>query len=231
MVVRAFPRSIPPLLSLIEREKHEKHEKHEKPNPSNPSHEPQLHEGFKLKVSVNEKPTGTADVTYTKDSTALTASVSSSGKATSVTAAAVVGFDGVSVGGEVVYDAAAQAVSDYNAAAQYSQDDFTVGLKTSNQADDVCVSFIHKVSPTFTFGGQATYNIASGARTLTAGGEHKLNDAVTIKGKANNAGTVTWMVEHSLPNAAVVRLTTEFDANTYSTVPDKFGLGIIFGDN
>ena len=54
---------------------------------------------------------------------------------------------------------------------------------------------------------------------------------MALKYKANNAGTVTTMVEHKLENQVTFRLTTQFDANTYSTVPDKFGLGIVFGDN
>lgn len=190
-----------------------------------------LQDGLKVKLSGNEKPAGAVDLTYKQDSTALTASVKSSGKATSVTAAAVVGFDGVSVGGEVVYDVSGQAVTDYNAAAQYTQLDFVAALKTANQADDIAVSYLHQCSKDCAFGGQLTYNIASGQRTITAGGEYRVDANVTVKGKANNAGTITTMVEHKLPRQVTFRLTTEFDANTHSTVPEKFGLGLIFGDN
>lgn len=190
-----------------------------------------LQDGLKVKLSGDQQPTGTVDLTYKQDNTAVTATVKTSGKATSVTAAAVVGFDGVSVGGQVSYDASSQAVTDYNAAAEYTQPDFTVSVKTANQADDVTVSYIHKVCKDFTYGGQLGYNIASGQRTLAVGAQANVDKGVTVKAKANNAGIVTSLVEHELANQVTFRLTTEFDANTYSTVPQKFGLGLIFGEN
>lgn len=186
--------------------------------------------GLKVKLSGDEQPKGTAEFTYAKDSIATTLAVDASGKSTSVTAAAVVGFDGISVGGQVVYDVSDQNVTDYNAAAEYAQTDFTVTARTSNRADDVAISYYHNASPRLTLGGKFTYNFSSGERGLVAGGEYQVDQSVLVKAKADNAGTVTTMVEHKLRNPDVaVRLTTEFDANTYSTTPEKFGLALVFG--
>lgn len=196
-----------------------------------------LADGLKVKLSGDEQPAGTADITYKQEGLAFTASLkSNSAKASaSVTSAVVVGLDGLSVGGEVVLDAKAQAVTDYNAVAQYVQKDFTVGLKTKNSAEDIAVSYVQDIDGDFTVAGEATYNIASGARSLTTGYAYSGLNTVDLKGKLTNSGKVTQFVEHKLPQL-VLRLTGEFQSPCFggcskaSSSEKKFGIAFLFGE-
>jgi len=115
---------------------------------------------------------------------------------------------------------------------EYTQSDFTATVKTTNQADRVQTSFLQKVSPDFTFGGLFSYDIISGKRVLTVGGTYKVNDDNSVKAKADSEGILSSVLETKLRrSSAKLLLSAEHNLRNQSTVPEKFGLGLIFGDD
>lgn len=191
-----------------------------------------LTKGLTVLTSVDEKPNGKLEIDFAQEyySTSLGAEVSKN--TTAVDGAGVLGFDGLSVGGSVKYDVTAQALSDYNAGVEYTQKDFTVTVKTLQQADRVQASYLHKVSGDLTLGGLFSYDILSGKRVLTTGGEYKFDENHTSKLKADSDGIVSTVLESRIRKAgAKVLLSSEFNLRNSTTLPEKFGVGIIFGDH
>jgi voltage-dependent anion channel protein 2 len=191
-----------------------------------------LTKGLTVKVSGDEKPAGKLEVDFAQEFYSTSLGVDVSKDTTSVDGAGVIGFDGLSVGGAVKYDATAQALSDYNAGVEYTQSDFTATVKTTNQADRVQTSFLQKVNPDLTFGGLFSYDIISGKRVLTVGGSYKVNEDNTAKLKADSEGIVSSVLEARLrKSSAKLLLSAEHNLRNQTTVPEKFGLGLIFGDD
>jgi len=191
-----------------------------------------LTKGLTVKISGDEKPAGKLEVDFAQEFYSTSLGVDVSKDTTSVDGAGVIGFDGLSVGGAVKYDATAQSVSDYNAGVEYTQSDFTATVKTTNQADKVQTSFLQKVNGDLTFGGLFSYDIVSGKRVLTVGGTYKVNDDNTAKLKTDSDGIVSSVLETRLrKSSAKVLLSAEHNLRNQTTVPEKFGLGLIFGDD
>jgi len=190
-----------------------------------------LSKGLTVKASGDEKPAGKLEVDYAQEyfSSSLTADVSKD--STSADFAGVVGFDGLSVGGNVKYDVTGQKVSDFNAGAEYSQSDFTATIKTANQAQQIGTSYFHKLNADLTVGGLFSYDIEKGSRVLTVGGEYGLGDKNSIKAKVDTNGILATALIHRLraPLTKLV-LTTEFNTKSASTVPQNIGIGLHLGD-
>jgi len=192
-----------------------------------------LTKGLTVKLSGDEKPAGKLEVDFAQDFYSTSVGVDVAKDRTTLDSAAVIGFDGMSVGGAVKYDITAQAVADYNAGIEYSQSDLTSTVKTTNQADKVEASLFHKLTGDLTLGGLFCYDIVHGKRVYTFGGAYKVNEDTTTKFKADSEGIVSSVLEHQIRKAsAKVLLSSEFNArNQNSTLPDKIGVGFVFGDD
>ncbi len=144
----------------------------------------------------------------------------------------MIGFDGLSVGGQFKYDITGQRLADFNAGAEYSQPDYTVTLKTSEQANKIATSYLHKLSPQLTVGGLFCFDIESNKRLLTVGGSYRIDSASFTKAKLDTNGTLSTVFEHRLrnPNVKLV-LASEYNAKQVSTVPEKVGLAVHLGDD
>ena len=151
---------------------------------------------------------------------------------TSVEGAGVVGFDGLAVGGQVKYDITGQRLADFNAGAEYAKKDFTVTLKTSDQANKIATSYLHKVTPQLSVGALFAYDIESNKRVATIGGSYRLDAFSYTKVKVDTNGALATVFEHRLrnPNIKLV-LASEFNAKQVSSVPEKVGIAINLGDD
>jgi len=190
-----------------------------------------LTKGLTVKASVEEKPAGKLEADWAQEFYSLSFGVDTSKDATAVDSAAVIGFDGLSVGGAVKYDIVGQQLQDYNSGVEYSQSDFVATVKTTNQADKIQASYLHKVSGDLSLGGLFGYDIVSGKRVFTFGGQYKVDPDLTTKVKADTDGVLSTVLEHRLRKSyAKVLLSSEFNLRNRTAAPEKFGLGLIFGD-
>jgi len=191
-----------------------------------------LTKGLTVKVSGDEKPAGKVEIDYAQEYFSSSLTVDVSKIATAIEGAGVVGFDGLSVGGQVKYDITGQRLSDFNAGTEYAQPDFIVSLKTSEQANKITTSYIHKLSPQLTTGACFAYDIESNKRLLTVGGSYRIDSASFTKAKIDTNGILSTIFEHRLrnPNVKLV-LASEYNAKQACTVPEKVGLSINLGDD
>jgi len=189
-----------------------------------------------LTLSGTANPSGKLLAEYNQEHFAVTGQVEHTSETTKLEATAVVGFDGFSVGGQARYDTATSDLEDYNAAAEYSHDDFTATIVTTDRADKLTASYYHRIKnrvpglKTFV-GGRFEYDLTKQAnnRVLTIGVEHDVDKVTTVKGKVDNNGTFAAVVEHRLDNPAVkLQLASQWKGR--STTPEKYGLGVTFGD-
>jgi len=189
------------------------------------------------------RPVAKVQVDYAQDFFAGSASVETSFTRTNIlSGSGVIGFDGLSVGGEVKFDTDSKAreesrqdVEDYNVGAEYAASDFTATLKTSEQGNRLAASYIHKVSGDLTVGGEFKTKLdGSDDRGLTLASEIKVDDKTTVKLRADTTKTAAVAVEHRLANPRVlIGLASKYQivGDGFSVPkPKDFGISFTFGD-
>jgi len=191
-----------------------------------------LTKGLAVKVSGDEKPAGRVEVDYAQEFFAGSLNVDVAKDSTAGEVAGVVGYDGMSVGGQVKYDITRQALADFNAGAEYAGSDFTATVKTTEQANKISTSYIHKYNSDLSLGANFEYDIESGKRVFTVGDSYKVDAQIATKFKINTLGVLGAVLEHKLRNPNIKTVfSAEFNAKQASTVPEKFGLAFHFGDD
>jgi len=181
-------------------------------------------------------PTGKLALEYAQDFFAGTAFVETSFfKPSLLAGSAVIGFDGLSVGGEVKLDPneALKDLNDYNVGAQYSGSDFVATLKTSEQTRKLTAQYVHTVAADLTVGGEFSTRLDEKDERLAGlSAEYKVSGDTVTKIRADSAGTIAVAIEHRLPKPRLqIALASAWDAAGFSLPkPKQFGLGLTFGD-
>jgi len=201
-----------------------------------------LTKGVEVTFKATDAPTGKLSVQYKQENVAATAGVHVSNAksvATKVDATLVAGFDNFSVGGQVEYDTAAKDgsgdFSDYNFGSEYSTPDYTVTVKTTTRAQTLVGAYFYSLPGRgklpASVGAQLEWNLLTNARTLTVGTEAAIDEHTAVKAKINNDFNVGAVVEHRLSNPLMrLALSANWDATKRSSVPERFGVAVTFGD-
>jgi len=197
-----------------------------------------LADNLTLTFSGTERPSGKVLAEYQQDHFSVSAQVEHNNETTKLEATAVVGFDGFSVGGQARYDTATSDLEDYNAGAEYTQDDFTATLVTTDRADKLVASYFHKIKNRTAglktvIGGRFEYDLTKQANNcvLFIGAEHDVDKITTVRGKVDSNGTIAAVVEHRLDNPSLkLQLAAQWSGKNKTTTTEKFGLGACFGD-
>jgi len=150
---------------------------------------------------------------------------------TNVNLGAVIGFDGISVGGNCDLNAAnPSSPTDYNIGAECAQRDLVGTIVTSNKLIDITASYFQTISSRLVLGSSLT--VKPDSRIFVTGGEYNLDKFTTLKFKGDSVGVVGTAISHTLVNpAAKVSASAQFDtqsSNPFS--PQKFGVSLSFGD-
>jgi len=190
-----------------------------------------LSKGLVLTLSGDAKPSAKVNVDYSQEYFAGSVSLDTAVKnlQTKVEGTAVVGLEGLSFGGQAKFDVSGDnEVEDFNAAVEYTQDDFTATVQSAEKAERITASYFQKVSNDLQVG--ATVDFGKSGRILTIGDEYQLDADTTLKAKANTQGVVSAVVEHRLANPKLqFGVAASFNALN-GVVADQFGLSVTFGD-
>jgi hypothetical protein len=157
-------------------------------------------------------------------------------KPTLLTGAAVIGFDGLSVGGEVKLDTdtITKDVDDYNVAAEYKAADFTATLKTQTQGSVLVAQYHQNVNADVQVGGEFKTPLdgSDDGREFGVASEYKVDASTVVKARASTAKVFAVAVEHRLPNPRVqLGVASQWDIVGFSAWnPKAFGLSLTFGD-
>jgi hypothetical protein len=155
-----------------------------------------------------------------------------------VEATAVVGFEGLSVGGQLSFDVSpsAQKVSDFNVGAEYTREDVTFTLSTEKKGDIIRGGYFQQINRDYQVGAQLDYNPraedAKKQRVLTICTEYQLDVDTTVKAKADSTGSVQTVISHNLQNPSLqLAMAASFNRKSADCLSaDKFGLSLTFGD-
>jgi hypothetical protein len=160
---------------------------------------------------------------------------------TLLTGAGVIGFDGLSVGGELKLDANNRSeIEDYNVGAQYDQPEYTVTVKTSSKGEQLAASYFQKVSAAHQVGAEVSTKLdGSDERKAVLGTEYKVDDVTSfkVKGEAGfkttgTTGLLAGVLEQRLKDPRVLfSLSTSYTVDNISKyTPKDFGVSVSFGD-
>lgn len=174
------------------------------------------------------------ETTYEQDLISCNVKATRSAKgSTGILASAVLGLEGVSVGGQVNLDLEQLgSPKDYNLGAEYSQKDLTASLVTSNKGEDITASYFQTVSKSLKLGSSMLVKPEAGTRLFTFGTEYALDPATTIKAKADSNGIIGTSVTHTLANPALkLQVSAQFDGLSSDVLSaQKFGVSVSLGD-
>jgi len=151
-----------------------------------------------------------------------------------INASGTIGFDGVTVGGEVKGRVDHEHnIEDHNVGAQYQKDNFTVSFNTEKKGDVLRVSYFYAPSKDYTVGAEFVTDGADTFRkVLNVASQYEYNSNTTAKFRWSTGGDFGGAMEYRLrnPNVAVL-LSANLKAKGTSDIrADKFGVGFTFGD-
>jgi len=154
-------------------------------------------------------------------------------------AAGVIGFDGISVGGQAKYKVGDQGFEG-NVASQYEHKDFTATMISEFQGDVLRFSWFHKVSAAYQLGVEILSDEFDHVskpddarrKVLTLASQYQLDADTIVKARGNNFGELGAAIQHRLANPLVqIGAAAQFKAKGTSKIAaDKFGLALTFGD-
>eukprot|EP00455_Lapot_gusevi_P025323 TRINITY_DN265_c0_g1_i2.p1 TRINITY_DN265_c0_g1~~TRINITY_DN265_c0_g1_i2.p1 ORF type:complete len:281 (-),score=136.33 TRINITY_DN265_c0_g1_i2:126-968(-) len=185
--------------------------------------------GLVVKVSGATKPNGKVDVTYTKDFAAVNVVADVNKDTAVVEASAVVGFDGLSVGGVASFAKGSNELKDYNGAFEYTQSDFSATLKTENKANKLVLSLLHSINASTSFAARGAYNTADGDKSLEFGASHNVDETTSVKAKLNHKGLFTALFEQQVRPSVKLALVSQTCVPCFSSA--KFGFALNLGDD
>jgi len=151
-----------------------------------------------------------------------------------INASGTIGFDGITVGGEVKGRVDQDpSVEDHNVGAQYQKDNLTLSLTTEKKGDVIRASYYYAPTKTYAIGAEFVADSAdSFRRVLNVASQCEYNPDTTAKFRWSTGGDIGAAVEYRLrnPNVAVL-FSTNFKARGTSDIrADKFGVGFTFGE-
>lgn len=145
-----------------------------------------------------------------------------------LSADAVVGADGFSVGGDVAYNVTDAAVSRYNFALGYAASDYTVALHATNKFGIFAASYFHKVNKEIEAGAKATWNkAASDAVSIEVGTKYTLDKDAFVKAKIDNAGRLGLGYTQILRQGIKLSLGGSFDTTRLQENVHRVGLSLV----
>jgi hypothetical protein len=150
--------------------------------------------------------------------------------ATAIDITAVLGMEGVSVGGAGTIKGG--ALADYNLGAEYAQKDLVASLVTSNKGENITASYYQSLSKTTQLGSSMLVQPEAGTRLFAFGCNYALDGNTTLRSKIDSNGIVGESITHKVANPnMLLTVSAQFDAlGSEPMVAQKFGLSISLGD-
>jgi hypothetical protein len=189
-----------------------------------------LSDGLTVKLSGDEKPAGKVEVDYAREYFSLSSTVDVSKDSAVIEEAGVLGYDQLAVGGAIKFNVNTSKIVDFNVGAEYSQPDYTVTVRTSDQASKLGTSYLHKFKET-TLASIFSYDVDKGHRALGVLGQFNLGSKhENITTKVNTDGTLGLAFEHGLPQYhAKLRISTDHNLKSAAAAP-VYGFTLSVGD-
>ncbi|KAJ7953756.1 Mitochondrial outer membrane protein porin [Quillaja saponaria] len=138
-----------------------------------------------------------------------------------------VGNNLVSVGTDVSFDTASGNFTKYNAGLSFTQSDLIASLNLNDKGDTLSASYYHIVSPltNTAVGAELTHSFSSNENTLTIGTQHALDPLTVVKGRVNNYGKASALIQHEWRPKSLFTISGEVDTRAIEKSA-KIGLAL-----
>jgi len=142
-----------------------------------------------------------------------------------VNVSGVVGSKALAFGVDVAFDTASGDFTKYNAGMSHTNEDLTASLTVNNKGNTLAASYYHQVKGSTAVGGEIAHIFSSNENTITIGAQHELDPLTTVKGRYNNYGIASGLVQHAWRPKSLFTFSTEIDTKALEKSP-KFGLAL-----
>ncbi|KAK1307187.1 hypothetical protein QJS10_CPA10g00587 [Acorus calamus] len=168
-----------------------------------------------------------AEIQYLHDYAGITSSIGLTANPI-VNMSGVIGNDVLSLGTDVSFDTATGNFTKYNAGVSFTNADLIAAVNLNNKGDSLVASYYHQVSPltSTAVGVEMTYSFSTNENTLTIGSQHALDPLTTVKGRVNNYGKATALIQHEWRPKSLVSLSAEVDTKAIEK-STKVGLSLL----
>lgn len=150
-----------------------------------------------------------------------------------LTATPIVNFSGVAgtealkLGTDLSFDTATGAFTKCNAGFSFIASDLIASLTLNDKGDTLTASYFHSVSPlsNTAVGAEFRHSFSSNENTLTIGAQHLLDPLTTVKGRVNNYGKVSALIQHAFSPRSLFTISGEVDTRAIEKSA-KIGLAV-----
>ncbi|KAF5178304.1 Mitochondrial outer membrane protein porin [Thalictrum thalictroides] len=125
----------------------------------------------------------------------------------------VIGTNTLALGTDVSFDTATRNLTKCNGALSYSNSDLIASLNVNDKGDTVNASFyqVLKHLNNSAVGAELSHSISTNENTLTIGTQHQLDPLTVVKGRVNNYGKVSGVLQHEWRPKSLFTLSGEVD--------------------
>lgn len=177
-----------------------------------------------IPIPYNKSASGKAELQYLHAHAGINASVGLNANPL-VNLSGVLGTKDLAFGADVAFDTASGDFTKYNAGVSLTNEDLTASVVLNNKGDTLAASYYQQVKGSTAVGAELAHSFSSNANTLTIGTQHALDPLTTVKGRFNNNGIASALIQHAWRPNSLVTVSTEFDTKAMEKSP-KFGLAL-----
>ncbi|ORX91464.1 hypothetical protein K493DRAFT_264505 [Basidiobolus meristosporus CBS 931.73] len=143
---------------------------------------------------------------------------------------AVVGQDGILIGGEVGYDTLGAKVTKYNATLGYVALDHAITLQATSALSVFSASYYHRVNLDVEAGAKAVWDSKAPQSpiALEVGTKYFLDKDTFVKAKINNTGILGLAYTQAIRRGVKVSVAGTFDTARLNENAHKLGLSVVF---
>ncbi|KAJ9563755.1 hypothetical protein OSB04_008915 [Centaurea solstitialis] len=161
---------------------------------------------------VPDQTSGKAELQYLHENAGISTSIG-------LTASPIVNFSGVAgnstvaFGTDVSFDTATGNFTKYNAGLSFTTSDLIASVTLNDKADTLTASYYHTVSPltNTVVGAELTHGFSSNENSLIIGTQHALDPLTTVKGRVNNFGIASALLQHEWRPKSFFTISGEVD--------------------
>ncbi|XP_042502386.1 mitochondrial outer membrane protein porin of 36 kDa [Macadamia integrifolia] len=125
----------------------------------------------------------------------------------------VVGSNTLALGTDVAFDTASGNFTKCNAGLNFTNADLIASLALNDKGDSLTASYYHSVRPltNTAVGAELTHSFSTNENTLTLGTQHALDPLTTLKGRVNNYGKASALIQHEWRPKSLFTISGEVD--------------------
>lgn len=163
---------------------------------------------FNFKVP--DERSGKVELQYLHDYVGLNTSIG-------LTANPIVNFSGVlgsktvSAGTDVSFDTKTGTFLKCNAGLSFSNADLIAALTLNDKGETLNASYYHILNRLTAVGAEIAHNISSAQNTITLGAQHALSPLTVVKGRVNNYGKTSAVIQHEWRPKSLFTISAEVD--------------------